>query len=123
MLRTVAAIIIATFLTVIVAALATTIGSYVFALLPNWIPHPELAAWVSGGVLGIYSAQWACDKIVREYSNRAVFIVISLIVATSALGALIGGVTTKETYQLIQMGVLLLTAWQAFWKGAKLHEE
>jgi uncharacterized membrane protein YfcA len=121
--RTVAAVLVALIVSTIVAALATTIGSYLFAMLPQWIPHPELAAWAIGGFLGIYSAQWACDKLLREYFGRAVFIVILLIVAAAAFGALIGGVTTKDAYRLIQMGVVLLTAWQAFWKGAKLHEE
>ncbi|MFL6729534.1 MAG: hypothetical protein ACJ8E3_09330 [Sphingomicrobium sp.] len=107
----------------IVAALATIIGSYLFAMLPQWIPYPEIAAWAIGGFLGIYCAQWICDKLLREYSGRAVFIVISLIVVVAALGTLIGGVTTEDAYRLIQMGVVLLTAWQAFWKGAKLHEE
>lgn len=122
LVRTVAAVLVALFVSTIVAALATIVGSYLFSMLPQWIPYPQVAAWAIGGFLGIYAAQSACDKLLRKYSGRAIFVVISLLVAAAALGALIGGVTTEDAYRLIQMGVVLLTAWQAFWRGIKLNE-
>jgi hypothetical protein len=119
-LRTVAAMILAMAVFLVVATIASMFAYFTYDLR-SLIPHIVLFfANIIGALVGIYAAKQACDAVLRGYSGRTICILfwglsgLSLVVAI--VHTAVTGLNWQDSVSAVQALSIAFAA-TMFWEG------
>ena len=113
---------VAVFVAFIVMLVISTLVAFLMSVLQYYVGNMRWEAAifignVAGGIASIYAARASCDAVIKQYSLRAVFVVLAALTSLAIILQISKGFNQETVFRLATAIPMIGAAWLVFWKN------